>query len=79
MMDSPACAALGRHNREWLLQLLRASQSSHKQTVLSRDWHVELLDCQSIRLALIGSLYRSEAIHLFAAKNDNRPSARRAR
>ena len=37
-----------------------------------------MLDCQPIRLALIRSLYRSEAIHLFAAKDDNRPSARRA-
>jgi hypothetical protein len=46
---------------------------------LPLDRHVELLDCQPICLALITSLYRSEVINLFAATNDNRPSARRAR
>src|ERR1700730_9104380 len=57
----------------------RTSQSSHEQPVLPLDRHVELLDCEAVRFALVGSLYRAEALHLFAAKNDNRPSARRAR
>jgi hypothetical protein len=39
---------------------------------LPRDRHVEFLDSQPIRLALIRRLYRSEAIRLFAAKNDDR-------